>query len=478
MRLILVLLLIGASPLAAGASAADEVRRVEIRAGSALLGIMPASPDAGVPAGQLCATPGERSAWQLQQVVARVLKAVSFADPLNGYAAAELGAVYRTTDGGQHWTTVMNLGFPYYWYGVQAFSAQTALIVGFQNQSGAGVARWTDDGGVTWTSDIVIDPGNWLLGLRFADALHGIAYGNLGYVYVTRNGGRNASDWTKVTTDPQHGWLAGNFTFRADLHACITGIKFCRSADGGYTWDVRPSADPVFDGGCSFPDLMHGWTAGGQISSPVSGWVHRTVDGGEWWTGRILQTPYPIRIVQFFDENHGFAAGGNIYSAAGGIWSTQDAGDTWNLDLDTGAEMSAIDAQPVSADSTDVWCVGFRPNFTGVIYKTRMARYAPAGVGEHEPVAALGTRIVPNPTVGPCSVSYRLAQGGPVVVELFDVSGQRVRALLSGVCPAGDYCEVWNGCDDAGRALPGGIYLTRVTTAAGVVAGKIVLARR
>ena len=31
---------------------------------------------------------------------------------MNGYAAAELGAVYRTTDGGENWTTVMDIGFP------------------------------------------------------------------------------------------------------------------------------------------------------------------------------------------------------------------------------------------------------------------------------------------------------------------------------------------------------------------------------
>jgi photosystem II stability/assembly factor-like uncharacterized protein len=367
MRPILVLLLIGLPLLAPCTGAADGVHRVEMRVGSDLVGRIPISPDAAIPDVPRTPPEGSRSGWQLQQTVGRVLKAVSFADPLNGYAAAELGAVYRTTNGGQSWTTVMNVGFPYYWYGVQAFSAQTALVVGFQNQSGAGVGRWTDDGGVTWTSDIVIDPTNWLLGLRFADPLHGIAYGNLGYVYVTQNGGRSAGDWTRVTTDPAHGWLAGNFTFRTDMHAYITGIKFCHSTDGGYTWDVRSSADPVFDGGCSFPDLTHGWTGGGQISNPVSGWVHRTTDGGLWWSGRILQTAYPIRIVQFFDANHGFAAGGNIYSSAGGIWSTTDSGDTWNLDIDTGAEMAAIDAQPVSADSTDVWCVGFLPSFSGVI---------------------------------------------------------------------------------------------------------------
>jgi len=110
----------------------------------------------------------------------------------------------------------------------------------------------------------VIDPGNWLLAVEFADPMHGVAYGNSGYVYVTENGGRNAADWTKVTTDPQLGWLAGNFTFRPDLNVYAAGIKFCHSADGGYNWTVQHSADPVFDGGCSFTDLLHGWTAAGR----------------------------------------------------------------------------------------------------------------------------------------------------------------------------------------------------------------------
>jgi photosystem II stability/assembly factor-like uncharacterized protein len=477
MRPTLTLLLIVFSIHVPSVNGADGPRRVEMRVGSSLVSTIPTSPDTVIFDVPIASPNGNRSVWRLQQTVGKVLKAISFADPMNGYAAAELGAVYRTTNGGQSWTTVMNLGFPYYWYGVQAFSAQTALVVGFQNSSGAGIARWTDNGGVTWTSDIVIDSNNWLLGLRFADALHGIAYGNLGYVYVTQNGGRNAEDWTKVMTDPELGWLAGNFTFRTDMNAYIAGISFCHSTDGGYTWAVYPSADPVFDGGCSFPDLLHGWTGGGQISSPVSGWVHRTTDGGSRWSGRILQTSYPIRIVQFFDANHGFAAGGNIYSSAGGIWSTADSGDTWGLDINTGAEMSAIDAQPVSADSTDVWCVGYLPNFTGVIYKTRVARHEPADVDESKPITAIATRVSPNPSSGSCRVAYRLAREGAVVVQLHDVSGRLVRQLLEGVYPVGDYSPVWDGRDDAGRELPGGVYLTRITTPTGVVAGRLVLAR-
>ncbi|PWB69556.1 MAG: hypothetical protein C3F15_14875, partial [Holophagae bacterium] len=198
MRVVILLVLVALLQPTCSSWAADEPQRVTLDTGAAVIEKVPASPGALPPSGSPGAPEGGRSGWQLQQTVSKVLKAVSFADPMNGYAAAELGGVYRTTDGGESWTTVMNVGFPYYWYGVQAFSPQTALVVGFQNSSGAGIGRWTDDGGATWTPDIVIDPANWLLGLAFADALHGIAYGNLGYVYTTENGGRSAADWTKV----------------------------------------------------------------------------------------------------------------------------------------------------------------------------------------------------------------------------------------------------------------------------------------
>lgn len=273
MRPMVVTALIALLSQAASVQAAPLCHRVGVRSGAALVQIVPISPPStALPLSG--SSPSTRSAlalpsvlpaqlpagWRLQATVGNVLHAVSFSDPSNGYAAAELGAVYRTTNGGQSWSTVMNVGFPYYWYGVQAFSPQTALVVGFQNQSGAGVGRWTDDGGATWSADVVIDPGNWLMGLKFSDATHGIAYGNLGYVYVTQNGGRNAGDWTKVMTDPALGWLAGNFTTRTDGNVFITGINFCHSTTGGLSWTISHSADPVFDGGCSFPDLLHGWT--------------------------------------------------------------------------------------------------------------------------------------------------------------------------------------------------------------------------
>jgi photosystem II stability/assembly factor-like uncharacterized protein len=317
--------------------------------------------------------------WTQLQTVGGVVKAVSFANSTVGYMAAELGVVYKTTDGGLNWTTVMNLGFPYYWYGIHTFTPQKVLIAGFNNTTGDGIMRWTYDGGVTWSADIIVAPApfNWLMGLDFADSLHGLAVGNIlsaGSVFITDNGGTDTTDWTKVVADPTQGWFAGNFTMRTDGKYYITGISFCNSTDYGMSWARRNSIDNVFDGGVTFPDDLHGWTGGGSISPTVEGWVHNTTDGGNTWSGRILSTPYPVRVVYFFDSQIGIAQGGEVNSGVGGIWESTDGGSTWNEAVVTGLEMGSIDWKRVSPDSIDIWSVGYTSSggFHSVVYKKRI----------------------------------------------------------------------------------------------------------
>ena len=321
----------------------------------------------------------ELAGWNLLQTVSGVVKAISFVNPNVGYMAAELGVVYKTTNGGADWSTVLNLGFPYYWYGIHTFTPQKVLIAGFNNTTGDGIMRWTYDGGVTWTDDIIVAPApfNWLEGLGFADSLHGLAVGSIlsaGKVFITENGGTDSTDWTPVTADPTQGWFAGNFTMRPDGKYYITGISFCSSTDFGLSWDSRTSIDNTFDGGVSFPDDLHGWTGGGSISPTVEGWVHRTTDGGTTWSGRILSTPYPVRVVYFFDSQMGIAQGGEVNSGLGGIWESTDGGANWTEAVTTGMEMGSIDWQRISADSIDIWSVGYTSSggFHSGVYKKRI----------------------------------------------------------------------------------------------------------
>ncbi|HSD63738.1 MAG TPA: T9SS type A sorting domain-containing protein, partial [Ignavibacteriaceae bacterium] len=242
--------------------------------------------------------------------------------------------------------------------------------------TGDGIMRWTNDGGTTWTDDIIVAPAplNWLMGLDFADSLHGLAVGSIlssGDVFITTNGGINADDWTSIVADPTQGWFAGNFTMRTDGKYYITGISFCNSSDYGLTWSRRSSIDNVFDGGVSFPDDMHGWTGGGSISPTVEGWAHRTTDGGNTWSNRILSTPYPVRVIYFFDSQNGIAQGGEVNSGVGGIWESTDGGINWTEAQTTGLEMGSLDWQPFSSDSIYVWSVGYTSSggFHSVVYR-------------------------------------------------------------------------------------------------------------
>ena len=64
-----------------------------------------------------------------------------------------------------------------------------------------------------------------------------------------------------------------------------------------------------------------------------------------------------------------------------------------------------------------------------------------------------------------------------VEVGIYDSRGQRIAVLADGLFAAGDTTVDWDGRDDAGRAMPSGTYLVRVSTAAEVRTRKAVLIR-
>jgi flagellar hook assembly protein FlgD len=53
-------------------------------------------------------------------------------------------------------------------------------------------------------------------------------------------------------------------------------------------------------------------------------------------------------------------------------------------------------------------------------------------------------------------------RAGELVLEVYNVLGQRVRTLHRGVLPAGRHRFVWDGRDEKGRAAASGVYLYRL----------------
>jgi hypothetical protein len=77
--------------------------------------------------------------------------------------------------------------------------------------------------------------------------------------------------------------------------------------------------------------------------------------------------------------------------------------------------------------------------------------------------------------LGP-AVVVELAAGMPARVDLFDLSGRRVRTLADRDLPAGITVLPWDGRDDSGVSMPRGLYFVRLA-APGITAGtRVILA--
>src|SRR5208337_737594 len=196
---------------------ASDVRHVAARtpvlgASRELAAERPADTNAGQPAE---AIPANTHKWKLLATLSgAVIHDISFPTASVGYAAAELGQVWKTTNGGSKWTEVMNLGFPYYWYGVKALTAKDVVVSGFNDDTFQGIIRWSHDGGKTWTSDIVLTTTGWSDRVRFANKEDGLVVDQLStgqgqpnLAHYTTDGGAQATDWTAVVPDPNGGWF-------------------------------------------------------------------------------------------------------------------------------------------------------------------------------------------------------------------------------------------------------------------------------
>lgn len=100
---------------------------------------------------------------------------------------------------------------------------------------------------------------------------------------------------------------------------------------------------------------------------------------------------------------------------------------------------------------------------TAVSEEPRLPRYTTLGVN------------YPNPFNPETVIPFELARDSRVEITIYNLQGQRVSALLSGRKSAGHHEIRWNGRNDMGRPVSGGIYLVRMTAGSAAMNRKILL---
>lgn len=87
----------------------------------------------------------------------------------------------------------------------------------------------------------------------------------------------------------------------------------------------------------------------------------------------------------------------------------------------------------------------------------------PTGIGDAPAYPAISLSIGPNPFSALATIEFELSSPAEVSASVYAVTGVRVRQLDSTVFARGSGRMLWDGTDDAGRALPSGTYLVKVS---------------
>ncbi|MBV6458977.1 MAG: Ycf48-like protein [Fimbriimonadaceae bacterium] len=318
--------------------------------------------------GAIVRTTDAGATWQLRSgyPTCPVIYGMDFKDSNVGFVSGNdvpnnLYGVFRTTDGGQSWTRVMNQSSNDVIYlsdsvlladagttimrsengGQTWFAAGLNVDTGLNDLervtntlvfgvSHAGDIWRSPDGGFTWTKVMKGEgdlPGNW--SVEFYDSLVGSVVGVKGLIYRTTDGGLT---WTRMNRGIGNDW-DGIVAFSEDKLLMVGHHGYVQTTeDGGENFDIQLLDPPYWGRDTGFHSVS---SIGSKFAFAVGAWgaMTRTVDGGKTWENLFgtISVDYYANDVWFTDPMNGWMAGWD-YTPGWKSYTkrTTDGGLTWN----------------------------------------------------------------------------------------------------------------------------------------------------
>lgn len=129
----------------------------------------------------------------------------------------------------------------------------------------------------------------------------------------------------------------------------------------------------------------------------------------------------------------------------------------------------------MNADGSDLQRLTFSTNASGDWGPHWGLVFSAADVGDQP---ALGPSLgFANPVREPATIHFTTDREAATRLEVFDSMGRRTRMLLERRLAAGRHSVSWDGRDDAGRAVPAGVYLCRLVNGGASRTAKLVFVR-
>jgi hypothetical protein len=150
--------------------------------------------------------------------------------------------------------------------------------------------------------------------------------------------------------------------------------------------------------------------------------------------------------------------------------------DDWSMLTSAVMSLDANDGQGVVA-----YALVYGSNITQLRNNAEaaIAAYNPvAPVTENTPakVFHLGQNH-PNPFNPTTNIRFTVEKEGPIDLSIFDISGRRIRTLISGTRVPGDHIVTWNGTNESGSRVPSGMYFYKLVSLEGVSSRKMMMVK-
>jgi len=179
--------------------------------------------------------------------------------------------------------------------------------------------------------------------------------------------------------------------------------------------------------------------------------------------------------------------GGNLVVMTQRVYSTiwHTSTNTWQTTANVGSNRTIFfreDEENVTEDISQSY-----PAFTSE--NTLVFPHIPNTLLRFDTGSAIGDEVVPavsatglkgnypNPFNPSTTIAFDVAHEGRVVIDVYNIKGQRVRSLVNGVYEAGGHSVVWNGRDEAGHSVGSGVYFYRMSAGEYVGVRKMVMVK-
>ena len=241
---------------------------------------------------------------------------INFVNKDTGWAVGDLGALIKTTDGGESWSvSEANTTKPI--LKVRSFNGQIVIASGYD-----GLILRSTDGGETFTQVVSgVGDGFDLWGLEIVNDTLGWACGAAALLKTTDGG----ESWQIEDTPGYTGNLWWIDFMNKDYGLIAADGKVLRTTDGGNNWEIIQAGDgyPLFS--IDVIDSLH-IAAAGYGGTDYSAKNIYSSDGGDSWVNGGPTTTDPINCISYINTDTGYIAMSEV-----GLWKTTNRGQSWAL---------------------------------------------------------------------------------------------------------------------------------------------------